>query len=53
MCRQGNALADALAKRAKLSSPLLVWMESVPSDLYNYYFQIFCLLIEVAFLAGF
>ena len=37
MCRQGNALADALAKRARLSSPLLVWMESIPSDLYNCY----------------
>ena len=37
MCRQGNALADALAKRARLSSPLLVWMESVPPDLYNCY----------------
>ena len=24
VCRQGNALADALAKRARLSSPLLV-----------------------------
>ena len=37
ICRQGNALADALAKRAKLFSPFLVWMESVPLDLYNCY----------------
>ena len=35
VCRQDNALADALAKRARLSSPLLVWMESVPLDLYK------------------
>ena len=39
--RQGNALADALAKRARLSSPLLVWMESVPPDLYNCYLSDF------------
>ena len=37
VCRQGNALADVLAKRVRLSSPLLVWMESVPLDLYNCY----------------
>ena len=37
MCRQGNALANALAKRVRLSSPLLVWMESIPLDLYNCY----------------
>ena len=53
MCRQGNALADALAKRVRLSSPLLVWMESVPPDLYNCYLSDFRLLIKVAFLAGF
>ena len=41
MCRQGNTVADALAKRARLSSPLLVWMESVPLDLYNYYLSDF------------
>ena len=41
VCREGNALADALAKRARLSSPLLVWMESVPPDLYNYYLSNF------------
>ena len=38
VCRQGNALADALAKRARLSCPSLVWKESVPPDLYKCYF---------------
>ena len=37
ICRQGNALADAFVKRARFSFPLLVWMEFVPSDLYNCY----------------
>ena len=41
VCSQGNALADALAKRAKFSCLLLVWMESVPLDLYNYYLSDF------------
>ena len=41
MCGQGNALADALAKRARLSSSLLVWMESIPPDLYNCYLSDF------------
>jgi len=41
VCRLGNALADALAKRARLSSPLLVWMESIPPDLYNCYLSDF------------
>ncbi|KAL0017269.1 hypothetical protein SO802_004338 [Lithocarpus litseifolius] len=31
--RQGNAVAHALAQRARLSFPLQVWMESVPLDL--------------------
>ena len=39
--RQGNTLVDALAKRARLSSLLLVLMESVPPDLYNYYLSDF------------
>ncbi|XP_075633589.1 uncharacterized protein LOC142606070 [Castanea sativa] len=39
--RQGSALADALAKRARLSYPLVVWMESVPLDLYNCYLSNF------------
>ena len=30
--RQGNAAADAIAKRTRLSFLLLVWMESVPSN---------------------
>ena len=41
MCRQGNVLADALAKRARLFSPLLVWMEFVPPDLNNCYLSDF------------
>ena len=31
--RQGNAIAHALAQRARLSFPVQVWMESVPPDL--------------------
>ena len=31
--RQGNYVAHALAKRAIVSFPLLVWMEHVPSDI--------------------
>jgi len=31
--RQGNYVAHALAKRARMSSPLLVWMEYVPPDI--------------------
>ena len=31
--RQGNAVAHILAQRVRLSSPLQVWMESVPPDL--------------------
>ena len=30
--RQGNCVAHALAKTARFSFPLLVWMEHVPSD---------------------
>ena len=41
VCRQGNALADTLAERARFSSPLLVWMESIPLDLYNCYLSDF------------
>ena len=41
VCRQGNALADVLAKRVRLSSPLLVWIEFAPPDLYNCYLSIF------------
>ncbi|KAL0006361.1 hypothetical protein SO802_013922 [Lithocarpus litseifolius] len=45
VCRQGNALADALAKRARLSCPLLVWKNYVPPDLYNCYLSDFPLSI--------
>ena len=31
--RQDNGVAHALARRAKKSFPLLVWMESVPLDI--------------------
>ena len=34
--RQGNAFVDALAKRARLSFQLLVWMESVPSNVVQF-----------------
>ena len=34
--RQGNALALALAKRARISFRMFAWMESVPPDLYDY-----------------
>ena len=43
VCRQGNALADALAKKARLSCPFMVWMESIPPDLYNCYLSDFLL----------
>ena len=33
--RQGNVLAHALARRARLSFPVLVWMNSVPSDIHR------------------
>ena len=31
--RQGNAVADDLARRAKLSFPFAIWLDSVPLDL--------------------
>ncbi|XP_050248495.1 uncharacterized protein LOC126695706 [Quercus robur] len=31
--RQGNGVAHALARRARMSFPLSVWMESVPADI--------------------
>ena len=34
--RQGNAVAYALAQRARLSYPLEVWMESVPPDISSF-----------------
>ena len=34
-------LTDALAKRARLSCPIMVWKESVPPDLYNCYLSDF------------
>ena len=35
--RQGNALAHALARRARLSFPISVWKEFVPPDIYKVY----------------
>ena len=32
----GNAIADALARRAKFSFPLSIWLESVPPDMVNF-----------------
>ena len=34
--RQGNSVAHTLAKKARGSLPLLVWMELVPSDIYEF-----------------
>lgn len=34
--RQGNTMANAFVQRARLSFPLLVWMEDVPLDIYHY-----------------
>ena len=34
--RQGNAIAYNLAKRARLSFPLLVWIEDIPSDIFYF-----------------
>jgi hypothetical protein len=31
--REGNSLAHSLAKRARFSQPLEIWMESVPPDI--------------------
>ena len=31
--RRGNAVADALARRAKLSFPFAIWLDFVPPDL--------------------
>ena len=35
--RQGNALAYALARRARFSFPISIWKESVPPDIYKVY----------------
>ena len=34
--RQGNNVAHALARDAKFSFPLRVWMEEVPPNIYSY-----------------
>ena len=31
--KQGNAVADAVARRAKFSSPFAIWLDSVPPNL--------------------
>ena len=39
--RQGNTMAHALAQRARLSFPVLIWMEDVPPDIYHFVFADF------------
>ena len=39
--RQGNAVAHALAERARLSFPVLIWMEDVSPDIYHFLFADF------------
>ena len=34
--RQGNTVAHALAQRARLSFPILIWMEDVPPNIYHF-----------------
>lgn len=34
--RQCNAVIDTLARRDRLSSPLLVWMKCIPPDIVNF-----------------
>ena len=34
--RHSNSVAHALAKRARLSFPIVVWMESVPPDINSF-----------------
>ena len=35
--RHGNVLAHALARRARLSFPTIVWMNTVPADIYRFF----------------
>ena len=42
--RQGNAVAHALAQRARLSFPLLVWMKDVPSDVFAFVSKYFAVI---------
>ena len=39
--REGNTVAHALAQRARLSFPILIWMEDVPPDIYHFVFADF------------
>ena len=39
--RQGNYVVYAFAQRARLSFPLLVWMEDVPLDVFQFVFKDF------------
>ena len=34
--RQGNSVTHALAQRVRLSFPLMIWMENVPSDVFQF-----------------
>lgn len=53
--RQDNVLVDALVKRARFFSFLIVWMESIPLDLYNCYliYMIFQHMNKIAQMAFF
>ena len=36
VCRQDNSVAHALAQRARLSFPIVVWMESIPPNINSF-----------------
>ena len=44
--RQGNSFAHALAKRVRLSFPLIVWMKFVPLEIVNFFVFNACIFIK-------